>query len=87
MQTYTLTQRRNQHGEVFDHAKLEPVLITKQQRPSHVILSIEAYQQLLEHIQNLEDQKLGQAAQIAETQSERVGTEAFTAALKELANA
>ncbi|AFY37280.1 prevent-host-death family protein [[Leptolyngbya] sp. PCC 7376] len=58
MQTYTLTEVRNQHGKIFDRAKLEPVLITKQKRPSHVILSAEAYQKLIEHIQTLtgEDQ-------------------------------
>jgi prevent-host-death family protein len=53
MQTYTLTEVRNQHGKVFDRAKLEPVLITKQQRPSHVILSAEAYQKLIHHLHNL----------------------------------
>ncbi|MEM1283208.1 MAG: type II toxin-antitoxin system Phd/YefM family antitoxin [Chlamydiota bacterium] len=54
MQSYTLTEVRNQHGKVFDRAKLEPVLITKQKRPSHVILSAEAYQKLIDHIQTLE---------------------------------
>ncbi|WP_083993582.1 type II toxin-antitoxin system Phd/YefM family antitoxin [Picosynechococcus sp. PCC 8807] len=52
MQTYTLTEVRNHHGKVFDRAKLEPVLITKQQRPSHVILSAEAYQKLIDHLHN-----------------------------------
>ena len=87
MQTYTLTQSRNQHGEVFDHAKVEPVLITKQKRPSNVILSAQTYQKLLEHNEILEDQKLGQAAQTAQAQSEPIGSEAFTAALEKLANA
>lgn len=38
MKTYTLTETRNRHGEVFDRATVEPVLVTKQQRPSHVSL-------------------------------------------------
>ncbi|MEY3826735.1 MAG: hypothetical protein RLZZ148_1552, partial [Cyanobacteriota bacterium] len=29
MKSYTLTQIRNQHGEVFDQAQIEPVLVTK----------------------------------------------------------
>jgi hypothetical protein len=33
MKSYTLTQIRNQHGEVFDKATVEPVLVTKQKRP------------------------------------------------------
>ena len=41
MKSYTLKQTRNQHGEVFDQAKVEPVLITEQKRPSYVILSLE----------------------------------------------
>ncbi|BAW98041.1 prevent-host-death family protein (plasmid) [[Synechococcus] sp. NIES-970] len=53
MQSYTLTEVRNQHGKIFDRAKLEPVLITKQKRPSHVILSAEAYQKLIDHLHAL----------------------------------
>lgn len=86
MQTYTLTDARNRHGEVFDRAMLEPVLLTKQSRPSHVILSAQAYQALIERLQELEDLALGQAAEEAVAQSRMVGTEAFTAELKQLAN-
>ena len=38
MKTYTLTQTRNQHGEVFDQAQVEPVLVTKPKRPNQIHL-------------------------------------------------
>ncbi len=86
MQTYTLTDARNKHGEVFDKAAIEPVLLTKQSRPSHVIMSAESYQQLIDRLRELEDMVLGQAAEVALNQSKMVGTEAFTAAVERLAN-
>lgn len=86
MQTYTLTDARNRHGEVFDRAVIEPVLLTKQSRPSHVILSAEAYQALIERLTELEDLALGQAALVAVSQSQMVGTKSFTAELKRLAD-
>ncbi|MBC5794167.1 type II toxin-antitoxin system Phd/YefM family antitoxin [Sphaerospermopsis sp. LEGE 00249] len=55
MQTYTLTDARNKHGEVFDKAAVEPVLLIKQSRPSHVIISADSYQKLLDRIQELEN--------------------------------
>lgn len=87
MNTYTLTQTRNQHGEVFDKAQVEPVLITKQKRPSHVILSAQAYQKLIDRLEELEDLYLGQTADKARNKSELVGSEAFTTALEKLADA
>ncbi|NEQ19411.1 MAG: type II toxin-antitoxin system Phd/YefM family antitoxin [Microcoleus sp. SIO2G3] len=87
MQTYTLTDARNKHGEVFDKAAIEPVLLTKQSRPSHVIMSAENYQQLIDRLRELEDIVLAQAAEVALSQSKMVGTEAFTVALERLANA
>jgi prevent-host-death family protein len=86
MKSYTLTQTRNQHGEVFDQATVEPVLITKQKRPSHVILSVEAYQRLIARLEQLEDENLGKAAQNILKQSSMVGSEEFTATLEKLAN-
>lgn len=44
MKTFTLTDARNRHGLVFDQALMEPVLLTKQLRPTHVILSAQAYE-------------------------------------------
>lgn len=86
MKTYTLTQTRNQHGEVFDHAQVEPVLITKQRRPSHVIISAETYQQLIARLGELEDLNLGKAAETALTQSSMVGSEEFTTILEKIAH-
>ena len=87
MNTYTLTQTRNQHGEVFDKAQVEPVLITKQKRPSHVILSAQTYQKLIARLEELEDLHLGQAADKARSESSFIGSEAFTTALEKLADA
>lgn len=86
MQTYTLTDARNKHGEVFDKAAIEPVLLTKQSRPSHVIISAESYQKLINRVEELEDMVFGQAAEVALSQSKMIGTEAFTSALEHLAN-
>ena len=86
MKSYTLTQTRNRHGEVFDKATVEPVLVTKQKRPSHVILSAEAYQKLVDRLEELEDLNLGSLAETALTQSKMVGSEEFTATLEKLAN-
>lgn len=84
MQTYTLSDARNRHGEVFDIAMVEPVLLTKQSRPSHVILSVQAYQALIDRLSELEDLALGQAAEAALAQSQTVGSESFTAELERL---
>ncbi|MCC5603021.1 type II toxin-antitoxin system Phd/YefM family antitoxin [Nostoc favosum] len=86
MQTYTLTDARNKHGEVFDKAAIEPVLLTKQSRPSHVIISAESYQKLINRLEELEDMVFGQAAEVALSQSKMIGTQAFTSALEHLAN-
>ncbi|MGM3304545.1 type II toxin-antitoxin system Phd/YefM family antitoxin [Anabaena sp. WFMT] len=86
MHHQALTDARNKHGEVFDKATVEPVLLTKQSRPSHVIISADSYQKLLDRLQKLEDMMLVQNAETALSQSKMVGTEAFTSALKHLAN-
>ena len=65
MQTYSLTDARNKHGEVFDKAAIEPVLLTKQSRPSHVIISADSYQKLITRLQELEDMQLVQNAETA----------------------
>jgi PHD/YefM family antitoxin component YafN of YafNO toxin-antitoxin module len=87
MNVYSLTQTRNQHGEVFDKAQVEPIFVTKQKRPSHVILSAQAYQKLIDRLEELEDRQLGETADKASSQSELVGSEAFTAALEKLSHA
>jgi prevent-host-death family protein len=86
MKAYTLTQTRNKHGEVFDKATVEPVLITKQQRPSHVIMSVEAYEGLIARLKELEDNNLGKMAEEAVSKSQMVGVDKFTTALEHLAH-
>ena len=86
MQSYTLSEARKHHGEIFDRASLEPVLITKQSRPSHVLLSATAYQNLLDKLTELEDAVWGQSAQQSLSTEDMVGSGTFTAALMELAN-
>ncbi len=54
MKRFTLSDVRNRHGEVFDHALVEPVLLTKQDRPSHVILSVRSYRMLIDRLAALE---------------------------------
>ncbi len=86
MKSYTLTQIRNQQVEVFEQATVEPVLITKQERPSHVILSASTYEQLITRLEELEDLNWGKAAETALTQSSMIGSKEFTATLEKLAN-
>jgi PHD/YefM family antitoxin component YafN of YafNO toxin-antitoxin module len=96
--TYTLSEVRNRHGEVFDRAIKEPVFVTKQDRPSHVIMAydryvdavarnVEAMARLEETLAKAEDLLLGVAAEKVVASSPRVGSEAFTAALKRFADA
>ncbi len=86
MKSYTLTQIRNQQVEVFEQATVEPVLVTKQKRPSHVILSASTYEQLITRLEELEDLNWGKAAETALTQSSMIGSKEFTATLEKLAN-
>ncbi len=55
-------------------------------RPSHVILSASAYQQLISRLEELEENSLNIAAETALNQSSMVGSEEFTATLEKLAN-
>ncbi len=86
MKTFTLTDARNRHGEVFDQAMMEPILLTKQQRPTHVILSAQAYEQLTERLALLEDLAWGKTAEVALQQSSVLDTDVFTVALRQLAD-
>ncbi|WP_373547296.1 type II toxin-antitoxin system Phd/YefM family antitoxin [Chamaesiphon sp.] len=85
MHTYTLSEARNRHGEIFDRAATEPVLLTKQSRPSHVLLSATAYTKLIDKLTELEDAVWGQKATEV-SKAEMVGTEVFTNALTKIAN-
>ncbi len=85
MHSYTLTEVRNRHGEVFDRAAVEPILLTKQSRPSHIIMSVDTYKRLIERLAQLEDMLLAQSAEASLSQSQMVGTETFVEALQQLA--
>ncbi|NEP11727.1 MAG: type II toxin-antitoxin system Phd/YefM family antitoxin [Symploca sp. SIO2C1] len=86
MQHYTLTDAVNRHSEVFDQATIEPVILTNQSLPSHVLMSAQNYQKLIERLQELEDQVLAKAAEAALSQSQMVGVKTFTSTLQGLAN-
>jgi len=86
MHTYTLSEARNRHGEIFDRAATEPVLLTKQSRPSHVLLLATAYTKLIDKLTELEEAVWGQKATEALSNAEMVGTELFTNALMKIAN-
>jgi prevent-host-death family protein len=86
MHTYTLSDARNRHGEIFDRATTEPVLLTKQSRPSHVLLSATAYDKLMAKLTELEEAVWGQKATEALAKGELLGTEVFTNALTKIAN-
>lgn len=85
MQSYTLTEACNPQGTVFNEATVEPVLLTDKSQPSHVIMSADTYQRLIERLMELEDMLLGSSAQSALSQSHMVGTETFLGTLQQLA--
>jgi PHD/YefM family antitoxin component YafN of YafNO toxin-antitoxin module len=84
MQSFTLADIRDRYDEVFDQASAEPILLIQESQPSYVLLSIHDYQQLIERLAVLEDQALGQLAELALKQSEMVGTKTFTTELTRL---
>ncbi len=86
MHTYTLSEARNRHGEIFDLAASEPVLLTKQSRPSHVLLSATAYAKLIDKLTELEETIWGKKATEALATGEMLGSEVFTDALTKIAN-
>jgi len=85
MQSYTLTDARNHHGEIFDLAATEPVLLTKNARPSHVVLSARAYEAMLTKLQQLEDAHWGRQAEKALKTSRMMGGKKFTVTMERLA--
>jgi prevent-host-death family protein len=86
MYTYTLSEARNRHGEVFDRATTEPILFTKQSRPSHVLMSAVAYDNLIDKLTALEEAAWGKKASEALSQESMMGNEVFTNALQQIAN-
>jgi PHD/YefM family antitoxin component YafN of YafNO toxin-antitoxin module len=82
MKTYSLADAKTLHREVFDQALQEPVLIVKQSRPSHVILSAQSYQQMIDRLAELEN-----LAEANFQHSTKVNSDRFLAKLAQLANA
>ena len=85
MQSYSQKEAIDKHDEVFDKAAIEPVLLTRASQPTHVLMSADKYQQLVNRIEELEDVILGQAAQKARKESNMVGVE-ITSTLQGIAN-
>jgi prevent-host-death family protein len=81
-----LFEARNRHGEIFDRAATEPVLLTKQSQPSHVLLSATTYTKLIDKLAELEEAAWGKKATEAITTEEMLGTEIFTQALTAIAH-
>lgn len=86
MEIYTLADIRDRNGEIFKKAASEPILVTEQSQPSHVIMSAETYRLLLKRLEELEDIALAQTAQTAIKNSHLVGEDIFTSTLQGLAN-
>ena len=86
MISYTLAQVQSQQQEVLNQATVEPVLLSEHLHPSHVIMSIDTYNHLLQRLTELEDKVLGKSAETALSQSQLVGSETFIKKLKKLAN-
>ncbi|MEG4838989.1 type II toxin-antitoxin system Phd/YefM family antitoxin [Microcoleus sp. B9-D4] len=86
MQSYTLAEACNPTGTAFNQAAVEPVLLTDKSHPSHVIMSADAYQRLIERLMEVEDMLLGDSAKSALSQSQMVGTKTFVETLKQLTN-
>ena len=86
MEIYTFAEFKNRQEEVLDRAAKSPVLLTERSRPSHVIMSAETYQQLMEQLAELEDAIWGKAAEAALNNSQMVGADKFVETLKKIAN-
>lgn len=87
MQNYTLQEAKAKQEEILQKAKTEPVLLSEKSHPSHIIMSFQAYQELIDRINELEDMVLAKQAMDAVRESEFVGEEEFRRSLQELANA
>lgn len=55
MQKYTLNDALTKYSEVLTQAGNEPVILTQKSQPTHVILSVENFEKLLQRLDELED--------------------------------
>lgn len=84
---FTLTEAKTRHGEVFDRAVAEPVTLTKNGRPSHVLMSAQHFASLIQRLEDLEDHAWGDRATAVRDTSPTVGPDAFEAMLKRMMDA
>ncbi len=49
MKTITAIEAKNRFGQLIDAAQRQPVIVTKQGRPSVVVMSVEDYQRRKKH--------------------------------------
>jgi len=87
MQTFTLSHAKAHHGEVFEQATSEPILLTRNGRSSHVVMSADHFDRLMGRLQWIEDQAFGRMADAVKASSPLVGSDVFEDGLKRLANA
>ncbi len=55
MQSYTLNDALTKYFEVLAQPGDEPVILRQESQPTHVILSVENFEKLLQHLEELED--------------------------------
>lgn len=83
---YTLAEARNNYQLVLTAAAMQPVLLTNQSQPTHVLTSAKSYQKLIDRVKELEDMVLSQAAETDLSQSKMFGRKVSTFTLKHLIN-
>lgn len=55
MHSYTLNDALTKYYEVLAQPGDEPVILRQESQPTHVILSVENFEKLLQHLEELED--------------------------------
>ncbi|MBW4505814.1 MAG: type II toxin-antitoxin system Phd/YefM family antitoxin [Scytonematopsis contorta HA4267-MV1] len=62
MQSHSIKEAIEKQYKIFDKTADDPVFLTQESKPSHVLLSADAYQQLLNRLEELENILLTEAA-------------------------
>lgn len=83
---YTLAEARNNYQLVLTAAAMQPVLLTNQSQPTHVLTSAKSYQKLIDRVKELEDMVSGQVAETDISQSKMVARKVSTSTLTHLTN-
>ncbi|RUT10180.1 hypothetical protein DSM106972_006750 [Dulcicalothrix desertica PCC 7102] len=55
MQSYTLNDALTKYSELLAQADDEPVILKQESQPTHIILSVENFEKLLQRLEELED--------------------------------